>query len=480
MRASASAARNLSNGINSYVQTQGVRPSRRSLKRGILVPGDGPPQGAKGTFLDYREVLLPAQLTALQQGVFPLGRVQDPGKDQPDFLIALDWGFVDRHVAVIGPSGSGKTYGILAPWIVAACASGLSTVAVDVKGDLHAEIRAAKTRLGVTTPIPTGIWDIDDPHGSRPWSPLSEVSTPQHAAQLALAFLGEVNPGSHQKYFDERDHRWLRGLAWLAVNALGHKVHPSVLFKLIVSQTYLATLASQAPHAAHELLDLIQQHPSDFTKATAGLANKLSWLAEPGLADMLDARSPNAFTLTEALDQGVLLIVGSRERGGERSATAAAVMLNLLRLRCLERFGTNQAPVFWMLDEAHRYAKRIQLDQMLDLLRGAGSPVCVAGQDVAHLGDDKDQSRMLTNCDTFITLTGVSPDTARFFSGRLGRLWSPTTTMAMDATGAWRPSIGHAERSLLGDREIMYPPVGQYGGVAQLRSGSPRPFLFSL
>lgn len=480
MRASASAARNLSNGISSYVQTQGVRPSRHSLRRGILVPGDGPPQGATGTFLDYREVLLPAQLTALQKGILPLGGVQDPGRDQPDFPIGLEWGFVERHVAVIGPSGSGKTYGILAPWTVAACASGLTTVAVDVKGDLHAEIRAAKVRLGVTTPIPTGIWDIDNPHESRPWSPLSEVSTPQHAAQLALAFLGEIDPRDSEKYFAERDHRWLRGLAWLAVNALGHDTHPSVLFKLIVSQSYLASLASQAPQASHELLDLIQQHPSDFTKATAGLANKLSWLAEPGLADMLDARSPKAFTLAQALGQGVLLIVGARERGGERSATAAAVMLNLLRLRCMERFGTNQVPVFWVLDEARRYAKRIQLDQMLDLLRGAGSPVCVAVQDVAHFGSEEDQSRMLTNCDTFITLTGVSPDTASFFSRRLGKVSSPTTTMAMDASGAWRPTIGHAERPLLGEREIMYPPVGRYGGVAQLRSGSPRPFLFSL
>jgi type IV secretory pathway TraG/TraD family ATPase VirD4 len=158
---------------------------------------------------------------------------------------------------------------------------------------------------------------------------------------------------------------------------------------------------------------------------------------------------------------------------------AASIFLNLLRLRCLERFGSGAVPVFWVLDEAKRYAHRIQLDQMLDLLRGANSPVCVGLQDVSQLGSEADQVRMLANCDTFITLTGASQATARFFSARLGRVAKPVSTMALDNTGQWRPTITHQDQSILGDREIMYPPVGKYGGVAQLRSGSAAPFLFS-
>jgi type IV secretory pathway TraG/TraD family ATPase VirD4 len=335
--------------------------------------------------------------------------------------------------------------------------------------------------MGVGTPIPTGVWDISDPGSSRPWSPLAEITSPQHAAQVAMAFLGEVDPMDHQKFFAERDHRWLRGLLWLTVQALGNHVHPSVVYKAIISPQLLASLVRQAPHAAHEVIDLAQHSPADYAKVTAGLANRLSWLADPALATMLDGQHPNAFTLDDALASGVLLIVGARESGGERSAAAAAILLNLLRLKCLDRFGHSPTPVFWTLDEAHSYARRIQLAQMLDLLRGAHSPVCVGLQDVNQLGSPAQQTRMLTNCDTFITLAGVSSDTARHFSNRLGAVKAPAAAMAQDQSGAWRPTISHQDRPLLGEREIMYPAIaGQYGGVAQLRSGSPYPFLFSL
>ncbi len=479
LKGSASAASTVGQGINSLIQAQRVKPSARSLRRGILVFGDGPPTGVRGSFLDYREVLLPQHVQGLQQGVFPLGRVQDPGEDRPGFPVFLDWGYVARHVAVIGPTRSGKTYNVIAPWVVCACLQGLATVAVDTKGDLQAEIRAAKARLGVSAPLPTAVWDVDRPRESKPWNPLSEITTPTHAAQVAMAFLGEIDPHDHQKFFAERDHRWLRGLLWLAVEALGRQTHPSALFKMIVSQPWLSQLIRQAPHASHELLDLVQHSPSDYAKVTAGLANRLSWLAEPGLAAMLDGSGSNSFRLEDALNAGVLLIIGAQSRGGERSAAAAAIFLNLLRMKCLERFGGNPVPVFWILDEAARYAHRIQLEQMLDMLAGAHSPVCVALQDVNQLGPPEQQTRMLANCDTFITLAGVSPDTARFFSTRLGTVTAPMTTTAQDHTGTWRPSITHQDRPLLGDREIMSPPVGQYGGVAQLRSGSPHPFLFS-
>lgn len=480
LNASAEVARSMSQGIASAINGQGVRPSRRSMRRGVLVPGDGPPTGASGSFLDYREVLLPQQVEPLRQGVFPLGRVQDPGQDNPGFPILLDWEFVARHVAVIGPPGSGKTFNIFAPWIVAAVREGLTTVAVDVKGDLLQEISAARARMGATDPIKYYLWDISVPTTSRSWNPLSEVTSPEHAAQVAMAFLGEVDPNDHQKFFAERDHRWLRGLIWLATQALGKSVHPSILYKMIVSQQWLMNVIQQAPQASHEVVDLVQHTQSDFAKVTAGLANRLAWLADPALAAMLDGTGSRAFNLDQALASGAIVVVGAREAGGERSAAAASMLLNLIRLRCLEHFGTSAVPVFWILDEARRYANRIQLDQMLDLLRGAHSPVCIGLQDVYQLGPIEQQTRMLTNCDTFITLTGVSASTASFFASRLGTVSSPSSSMTLSESGTWRPSLTHQSRPMLGDREIMYPPVGRYGGVAQIRSASPYPFLFAL
>lgn len=485
--AAASAGKSLTNGMNSFVRSQTVKPRRRSMRRGILVPGDGPPVGAANTFLDYRRVLLPAQVTALQQGVFPLGRIQDPGHDVPGFPIFLDWEHVARHVAVVGPSRSGKTYNILAPWIAAATTQGVTTVAVDVKGDLLSEISSARTRMDITDPIRYYLWDVSNPQASRSWNPLSEVATPLDASQVAIAFLGEVDPDDHQKFFAERDHRWLRGLVWLTVQAMGASTHPSVLYKLVISQQWLAQVVRQVPQAAHEVIDLVQYSQPDFAKVTAGLSNKLSWLADPSLATMLSGVGARSFTLAQAFDSGAIVVVGCRTSGGERDATAASVFLNLARQKCLERFGRNAVPVFWILDEARSYAQRIQLPQMLDLLAGARSPVCVGLQDVNQLGDEKQQIRMLANCDTFIALKGVSADTATFLSDRLGHTSAPSTTMTMDQSGKWRPSLTHQDRPLLGDREIMAPPVGRYGGVAHIKSAQPeRPgadftpvFLFS-
>ncbi len=478
-RVSISAANSMSQGVAAHVRAKRVRPSNHSMRRGILVPGDGPQAGTTTSFFDFRDVLMPEQVTSLRQGVFPLGRVQDPGCDDPAFPVFLDWDFVARHVAVIGPAGSGKTYNVLAPWIVAAASQGLTTVAVDVKGDLLQEIRSAKARSALPANQPIVTWDISDPSISRPWNPLGEIHSPEHASQAAMAFLGEVNQNDPQKFFAERDHRWLRGLFWLTSQGLGTNAHPSALYKLIVSQPDLVAVAASAPQAAHELLDLIGFDKHRYSEATSGLANKLSWLAEPGLAPMLDGSHARAFTLSQALNSGAILLIGARERGGERTATAASIFLNLLRLKCLERFGSNPVPVFWVLDEAPRYAKRIQLDQMLDLLRGAKSPICIGLQDVNHLGSENEQVRLLANCETLITLKGCSQHTAKFFSDRLGVTSKPVSTMTLDAKGQWKPSVTFQDQQVLGGREIMYPPVGQYGGVAQLRGGHPLPFLFS-
>lgn len=466
-------------GIANRMQTRRLRPSRRSIKRGILVPGDGPPTGVHGSFYDYRDVLLPKDCTVLKDGIFPLGRIQHPGSDTPDFPIVLGWEHVSQHVAIVGPPGSGKTFNILAPWIIAASAEGMATIAVDVKGDLRRELKSAKTRLGLSNPLPIITWDISEPAASRPWNPLSEVTSPEHASQVAMAFLGEIRPDDRNKFFAERDHRWLRGLVWLVANAYGTNAHPSLLFRLIVSQKDLIDSVQRSPYAAHEILDLVRFDSSKYTEATAGLANRLSWLAEPALAEMLDGTKGRSFTLHQALNSGAILLVGARERGGERSVTAAAILLNLLRLKCLSRFGVSPPPIFWVLDEAARYAARVQLDQMLDLLRGADSPVCLGLQDVNHLGTENEQVRMLANCDTFIALKGVSQHTAKFFSDRLGNTAKAIATDSLLPTGQWQPTLSYQDQPILGQREIMYPPVGTYGGVVQIRSGSPLPLLFS-
>lgn len=471
----------LANGLARSWSRRAIRPGRRAFQTGILGPSDGPPSSTTGSFLDFREVLLPAQVAGLRTGDFPIGRAKDPQWDAKDgFPIFLSHEHLRRHAAIIGPSGSGKTHSLIAPWICCSARMGFTTVTVDTKGDLLLEMRGAKARLGLSADLPLILWDVDDPTRSWSWNPLAEATSLREAAQISTAILGQVDPRDPNRFFAERDHRWLRGAVTLArASHPGGSPHPAILYRMIVDQAFLRDCVKAAPTSGTEVIDLAQFTPSEYSRATSGLSNRLSWLADPSLRLMLSGRGSRSFTAQQALNQGTTVVVGGRMSGGERSMMAAAILLNLLRLRCLERYGGGQTPVMWILDEVPLYSARIQLDQMLAVLRGANSPVCIAMQHAEDLGDESEQSRLLGNCDVLIALNGVSELTAQYFSGRLGTTQAASSSMTMDEQGAWRPSLSHTTQPRLGKTEIMYPPVGARGAIVQIRSEAPHPFLVS-
>ena len=80
----------------------------------------------------------------------------------------------------------------------------------------------------------------------------------------------------------------------------------------------------------------------------------------------------------------------------------------------------------------------------------------------------------------FLSLRGVSAATARFLSGRLGSMSAPAISFSRGDDGVVRPTVTHHIQPLLGEREIMYPPIGKYGGIAHIRNASSHPFLFRL
>jgi type IV secretory pathway TraG/TraD family ATPase VirD4 len=244
-----------------------------------------------------------------------------------------------------------------------------------------------------------------------------------------------------------------------------------------VNQQALLVLAQQAPSAAVDIIDLVRFPAAEYAKATWALANKLSWLAEPQLAQMLDGTTPRSFTLREAINSGAIILVGARVSGGERTMTAAALMLNMLKLRCMEHFGNQGPNMLWVLDEAPKYARRIELEQILDFMRGAGVAACIGIQDVTQFGDETAQVRMLANADTLIVLKGASAATAALLGNRLGDVQAAATTMGIGPQGNWVPTMSYQTKPMLGNREIMQPPVGRYGGIVHIRGSSPNPFL---
>lgn len=466
--------------ISSAVTANGVTPGRRARNSGVLGPDDPPPSGARGTYWDFRYVLLPKQVRALSQGMFPMGTVVHPQRSGPEFPIYLEWGNFEKHTAIIGPPGSGKSRFIIAPWIVQAAAHGLTTINVDVKGDLVETLRDAKQALGIQAEFSVKRWDIGAPEKSRSWNPIREVRSTQDAAQVAQALLGPVDSGSTNRFFEERDHRWLRGLLRILAAQPRTPPHPRELYRMAVSQQYLRQYAATAGNHANDVLDMTRLPAADYAAATAGLTNRLSWLTDPTFENMLSGVGPNAIAVDEILTSGGTFVVGARMSHGELAWASSSMLLSMLKLRAMERFGSRSTPILWTLDEAGRYGDRINLQEMLDVMRGAGSSICIAIQDVQHLGDEKKAAATLASCDTLIALKGVSPTTAKMVGDRLGQVSAPVVSQSAGPNGAWQPTVSHQMQPMLGAAEIMNLPMTNRGAVVHLKSGSAAPLIVDL
>jgi type IV secretory pathway TraG/TraD family ATPase VirD4 len=469
----------VSGAIAAAAVANGVRPGRHARRSGVLGPDDPPPSGARNTYWDFRYVLLPRQVRALAQGTFPLGTVVHPQRRGSEFPVYLEWGNFEKHTAIIGPPGSGKSRFLIAPWIVQATIHGLTTINVDTKGDLSETIRDAKRELGALGSFRVRRWDIGAPQKSRSWNPIREVRSMQDAAQVAQALLGPVEPGSTHRFFEERDHRWLRGLLRILAAQPGTP-HPRELYRMAVSQPYLKQYVAATGNRANDVLDMAQLPAADYPAATAGLTNRLSWLADPTFEDMLAGTGPNAITVDEILTSGGIFIIGARMALGELAWAASSMLISLLKLRVMERFGQLAAPILWTLDEAARYGERINLQEMLDVMRGAGSSICIAVQDVQHLGDPHKAAATLASCDTLITLKGVSPTTANMLGDRLGHVSAPVISHSAGPNGAWQPTVSHQMQPMLGPGEIMNLPMTRRGATVHLRSASAAPFIIDL
>lgn len=470
----------VSGAIAAAAASNAVRPGWHARRSGVLGPDDPPPSGARSTYWDFRYVLLPKQVRALGQGAFPLGTVIHPQRRGPEFPIYLEWGNFEKHTAIIGPPGSGKSRYLIAPWIVQATIHGLTTINVDIKGDLSETIRDAKRTLGAQGTLRVRRWDIGAPEKSRSWNPIREVRSIQDAAQVAQALLGPVDLGGTHRFFEERDHRWLRGLLRILAAQPGTPPHPRELYRMAVSQQYLKQYVAAVGSLANDVLDMAKLPAADYPAATAGLTNRLSWLADPTFEKMLAGTGANAITIDEILTSGGIFVVGARMALGELAWASSSMVLSLLKLRAMERFGQQSTPILWTLDEAGRYGERINLQEMLDVMRGAGSSIIIAVQDVQHLGDPGKAAATLASCDTVITLKGVSPTTANMLGDRLGQVSAPILSQSAGPNGSWQPTVSHQMQPILGPGEIMHLPMTNRGAVVHLRSASPAPLVIDL
>lgn len=451
----------------------------------VLAPGDRSPQaGQVQDYWDYRGVAEEQELRALFQGVVRLGHYWHPKRGRGRELF-LPIELLYRNCAIVGPPGSGKTESIIVPWIKQLLGAGYSVITVDIKGDLYDRLIGDVQKMGVRI----WYWNPGDPSRSLCWNWFDEVNFPRDVEAVALSILGRPKPNDPQPFFYERDYRWLRSLVKLVKQAYGQQAKPSLLYEIAGDQRTIRDILNRYPSVkglSVELSDLLQFAPDEHSRAVSGLLNALHLFNEPSMKRVSERSD---FRLPSVGLAPTLLIVGASLADARAGEVLSSVLLNLLFNFIYRRFspsGSQKAiPLHLIIDEAPRLKERVNFSEILSIARSAKIGICLAMQDIAQLGDVQEQSAILANCLTIIMLKGSSPVSAKYFSERLGqRVDYVVSQNVYQGPFDLFPQSGRglqtANVPVLREREIMYPPFGNYFAVAQVSPVSNKPFLLEL
>jgi type IV secretory pathway TraG/TraD family ATPase VirD4 len=455
---------------------------RRQL---ILGPGDPPPMADRiQDYWDYRGVAEERELSQLFQGTVSLGFYWHPKKG-PGRPLYLPAELLYRNCAVIGPPGSGKTEGIIIPWILELLRAGYSVVTVDIKGDLFDRLYGEAQRMGVQV----WYWNPADPARSQSWNWLDEVRDGRDIEATVQSILGRPRPNDPQPFFYERDYRWLRAIIGITKEVYGNQARPKMLYQLVGDQEALRDVFRNYPQVrgrAVELADLFQFSVDEHSRAVSGLLNALHLFNDPSVVKVSEKSD---FRLPAIGRSPTLLVIGASLADARAAEVLSSIMLNLLFNFIYRRFGPGGShtplPLYFMLDEAPRLKERINFEEVLSVARAAKVGICLAMQDVTQFGDERQFSAILSNCLTIILLRGSSPAAAKYFSERLGQRVDQVVVQSryrgpFDLFSQRGSSVQTMTVPVLREREIMYPPFGQYCAVCQVSPVTNKPFLIDL
>ncbi|MDS0132738.1 MULTISPECIES: type IV secretory system conjugative DNA transfer family protein [unclassified Amycolatopsis] len=417
---------------------------------------------------------------ALTTGEFPLGRFVSV-KGRRGAPVGLSDAQLRLHACVVGPSGAGKTRSVIVPWTVAALRCGYSVVCVDVKGDLLDTVRAEVQAQGNPLGVRARKIDYTDPARSARWNWLQSIDSDRAVDSAVQSIIGKQPPPKADPYFFHLDGQVLRGLLELAqASPNRHKWTAGKLLGLLRDQAQLDLLLQRYPHnpGAARLRDLPYLPPDDFAKRVTGVVVRLDALARPSV----EAVTTNGtLTTPDILTERQLLSVVAPLQDGQMAQSLSSLFINDLLFRVYNRFSGYQGPpVMLILDEAAQLADRVDYKNLLSVARSAGMGIVIALQDVAQFSDPAERSVALANCDVYVSFSGVSQESARFLSERLGKHTVETTTVARTAQGfgyQTSTSTGQQTVPVLGEREIMNIPFGGRPAIVHARSTAAVPFL---
>lgn len=456
----------------------------RGPRRGLLAPGDQPPNSGE-SYYDFRGVLSLRRVPPeYQTAEFPLGRYVDPAKG-PRQPFGLPATALEKHAVVVAPTGGGKTTSIIVPWVLAGLRAGWSVVAVDVKGDLADKVKKAVRASGHSPGVPMKVLDYTNPSTSAKWNWLAELDSDEAISNAVDAIVGKECPPHTAKTFWLRDKRILRGLFQLVmVSPRRNQVTAAILLDILRDQDRLAKNLQRYPSspANGSLKTFLSMFPDKYAEEIADIENKLDVLTTPKLqaitsqagmraGDVL--RAPTFVSMVAPLHQGDL---GSMLSG---------LFVNQLLFRAYDRYThPGGVPLLLVLDEAAELQDQVDFKSLTSVARAAQVAAVIAIQNVTQF-DDKTRSIVFGNCATWIYLPGSHTDSAKYLSTQLGQ--HPVQTVstsigpAANGYGSQRTqSRQSAMVSVLGEREIQDLPFGSHAAVVRSRPVADKPFIVDL
>ena len=355
-------------------------------------------------------------------GEFPIGRFLSTA-GRTGRPVGIPEPHIRMHACVVGPSGAGKTRSVIVPWIVAAARCGYSVVSIDVKGDMLDLVRAEVGRQGAPLNMLVRKLDYTDPRRSAKWNWLQTVDSDRAIDSVVQSVIGRQPNAKADPYFFHLDGQILRGLLELAQSSPNrHRWTAGRMLSLLKDQALLERALQRYPHSpgAARLKDLPYLSPDDFNKRATGVAVRLDPLARP----TVEAVTTNGtITTTDILAQSQIVSVVAPLQDGQMAQMLSSLFVNDLLFRVYNRFTGHQGvPVLLVLDEAAQLADRIDYRNLLSVARSADMSVVIALQDVAQFSDPAERSTVLGNCDTYVSFNGVSQESAKFLSERLGNI----------------------------------------------------------
>ncbi|MBV8754946.1 MAG: type IV secretory system conjugative DNA transfer family protein [Hyphomicrobiales bacterium] len=518
-----------------------AKPAAVALGGYILAPGESPDveKIAAAGFVskDYSSCAEAEELADLRDGVLPLGQYvfgksDDKLSHGPRLYLAPHGNGALREydgVLIVAPINRGKTE-LLKRWAIAANRAGYSTLLVDVKGNLFAQLRTElKGRvLHFTTDpaLPCGdttvsgnasdrmnlleglVWETDV--GRKRIEAIVEILLPAAGwrgeggdAELRYAYRTKylrafINILLMEHHYSEgsrapdladlydlanSEARLIRCLRLIAVGEAKARKRGA-----IPEPGFVWWAGEIAPLISSQLLPTFgQRDPTKaYTDYTLGILAALRPFARDGIFyKKITSEGPGAAFSFDLLDgrEQVTLILALRPQDGLESDTLFSVAAKRIEQLLFERFKKEDPrPVLLLLDEAIRL-RDFDPSNFIAIAREAKAGCVAVYQSLDPIEEDK-RKLLLATVGTQIYLGSLPAGTAKLVSENLPRRTSSVPRISFsDTMQARTRSIAYSGESvpLVGIVELTQLPAWPYSAFVYIRDHrGGKPFIVDL